>query len=77
MKVNKFSMATAALERLENVYIALVGQPEGNMRLSRPGSRWKDNIKICVTETDVWMGMWVVFSWYRTVFSAGLLLIRY
>ena len=29
-----------------NVYVVLVGKPEGNRKLGRPRRRWEDNIKM-------------------------------
>jgi hypothetical protein len=33
------------------VYKILVDEPEAKIRLERPGSRWKDDIKMDVKET--------------------------
>jgi hypothetical protein len=42
-----------------NVYVILVGKPEGKRLLGRPKRRWVDNIKIDLRETG-WDGMdWI------------------
>jgi len=35
-----------------DVYRVLVGRPEGNRPLGRPGRRWEDNIKIDLQEVE-------------------------
>jgi hypothetical protein len=34
-----------------NIYMILVGKPEGKRPLGRPRRRWEDNIKMDLTET--------------------------
>jgi hypothetical protein len=42
-----------------NVYMVLVGKPEGRRSLGRPRCRWENNIKINLREVG-WSGMdWV------------------
>jgi hypothetical protein len=35
---------------MRNVYVILVGKPEGKSPLGRPKRRWKDNIKMGLRE---------------------------
>jgi hypothetical protein len=37
----------------------LVGRPEGKRPLQRPRRRWKDNIKLDVTETGIDEANWI------------------
>jgi hypothetical protein len=46
------------MEEKRNVYIILVGKPEGKRPLGRPRRRWKDNIRMDLGE----MG-WEVVDW--------------
>jgi hypothetical protein len=48
-----------------NVYMVLVGKPEGKKPLERPGRRWVDNIKVDLGETG-WGGMdWIGLAQVR------------
>jgi len=40
----------ARMGERRSVYRALVGKPEGNIRLGRPRRRWEDNIKMDLQE---------------------------
>jgi hypothetical protein len=40
----------------EDTYRVLVGRPDGNRSLGRPGHRWEDNIKLDLQEME-WRGM--------------------
>jgi hypothetical protein len=42
-----------------NVYILLVGKPEGNRSLGRPRRRWIDNIKIDLLEIGASVVDWI------------------
>jgi hypothetical protein len=45
------------------VYGVLMGKPEGNRLLGRPGHRWEDNIKMDLQE--VGWGAWTRLIWLR------------
>jgi len=40
-------------------YRGLVGNPEGNRPLGRPGRRWEDNIKMDLHEVGCWSMDWI------------------
>jgi hypothetical protein len=40
----------AYMGKMRNVYIVLVGKPEGMRPLRRPGCRWEHNIKLSLPE---------------------------
>jgi hypothetical protein len=42
-----------------NVYMLLVGKPEGKKPLGRPRSRWMDNIKIGLLEMGLSVVDWI------------------
>jgi hypothetical protein len=45
-----------------NVYRLLVGKPEGNRPVARPGRKWVDNIKMDLLEIE-WGGMdWICLA---------------
>jgi hypothetical protein len=49
----------ARMGELRNVYMILVGKPEGKRPLGRPRRRWVDNIKMELIEVG-WDGMdWI------------------
>jgi hypothetical protein len=48
MLVGKWSFAVQQRE-IRNAYI-LVGKPKEMTQLWRPGTRWKDNVKMCLKE---------------------------
>jgi hypothetical protein len=41
------------------VYVVLVGRPEGKKPLGRPRSRWKDDIKMNLSETRIDGANWI------------------
>jgi len=56
------------------VYRVLVGKPEEKRQFGRPGSRWKDNIKMDLQEVGC-VGMdWIVLAqdrdWWRALVNA-------
>jgi hypothetical protein len=53
-----------------NVYMILVGRPEGKRPLGRPRRRWMDDIKMDLRYDGV---MWTGLIWFRREASAGLL----
>jgi hypothetical protein len=47
---------------IRNVYMLLVGKPEGKIPPGRPRHRWVDNIRLDLTEIG-WGGVdWIVLS---------------
>jgi hypothetical protein len=52
----------ARLKKRTDAYSVLVGKPEGNRPLGRPGRRWEDNIKIDLKEIS-----WEVVHWIDLV----------
>jgi hypothetical protein len=52
-------------------YGILVGKPDGQKPLVRPGSRWEDNIQMDLQELgwEAWTGL----IWLRTQTDGGLL----
>jgi hypothetical protein len=54
------------------VYRVLVGRPEGKRPLERPRLRWKDGIKMDLTEIG-WGRVWSGFTWLRIGTVGGLL----
>jgi hypothetical protein len=50
------------LKKRTDEYSVLVGKPEGNGPLGRPGRRWEDNIKIDLKEIG-----WEVVHWIDLV----------
>jgi hypothetical protein len=54
-----------------NLYRALVGKPEGKRPLGRPGRRWKDGIKMDLSQ--IGWGVWSGFTWLRIGTVGGLL----
>jgi hypothetical protein len=56
------------------VYRALVGKPEGKIRLGRPRHRWKDNIKMDLREVGYecmdWIGLAQDRDSWRTFVNA-------
>jgi hypothetical protein len=49
----------ARIGEKRNVYMLLVGKPEGKRQLGRPRRRWIDNIKMDLLERglNVWTGL--------------------
>jgi hypothetical protein len=45
-----------------NVYVLLVGKPEGKRPLGRPRCRWIDNIKIDLLEIGLSVVDWIVLA---------------
>jgi hypothetical protein len=54
-----------------NVYMVLVGKPEGNIPLERPRRRWEDGIKMDLK--GIGWGVWSRFTWLRIGTVGGLL----
>jgi hypothetical protein len=54
-----------------NLYTVLVGKPEGNRPLERPGGRWEDGIRMDLREI-VWR-LWSGFTCLRIGIVGGLL----
>jgi hypothetical protein len=52
-------MGHAVHMKIRNSYNILVGKPEGKRPLGRPRYRWKDNIKMFVTETGLDSVGWI------------------
>jgi hypothetical protein len=54
-----------------NVYMVLVGKPEGKRTLERPKRRWEDGIKMDLGEI-VWAGgvEWIQLAQERDLWSA-------
>jgi hypothetical protein len=51
---------------MRNVYIILVGRPEGKRPLGRSKRRWDDNIRMDLTEVG-WEGVdWIHLAQVRT-----------
>jgi hypothetical protein len=46
IKEGEIGGACACVGERRNVYRALVGKPEGNILVVRPGNRWECNIKM-------------------------------
>jgi hypothetical protein len=40
----------ACMGEMRNIYKILIGEPEGNRLLRRPGYRWEDNIRMDLKE---------------------------
>jgi hypothetical protein len=57
---------------MRNMFKVLVGKHKGNWQLKRHKRRWKDNIKINLTEIG-WGVWWTGYIWLRTGTSSGLL----
>jgi hypothetical protein len=53
------------------IYRILVGKPERERPLGRPGRRWEDNIKMDIQEVGCWLG--TGSSWLRVGTGGGLL----
>jgi hypothetical protein len=53
----------ARIGEVRVAYNILVGRPEGRRPLGRPRRRWKDNIKMDLTE--IGLGMWIGFIGLR------------
>jgi len=53
----------ACMGQRRNVYMALMGKPEAEKPLGRPGHRWDNNIKINFKQVDG--KMWTEFIWFR------------
>jgi hypothetical protein len=49
----RWARHVAHMKSKRNSYRFLVGKPEGERPLRRPGHRWKDNIEVDIRET-VW-----------------------
>ena len=49
----------ARMGKGRGVHRVLVGKPEGKRPLGRPRRRWKDNIKIDLTESWMWGTDWI------------------
>jgi hypothetical protein len=59
VKEGRWAMHMAQIAEKINVCKCLVGNPEGHSHLSRPGRRWKDNMKIDLKEI-IWEGVdWI------------------
>jgi hypothetical protein len=54
-----------------NVYRVLAGKPEGKRPLGKPTRRWKDGIKMDIT--DIGWGVCSGFTWLRIGIAGGLL----
>jgi hypothetical protein len=52
-----------------NVYMVLVGKPEGKRPLGRPRGRWEDGIRMDLKGD--WLGGWRGSSWLRIRTVAG------
>ena len=52
------------------VYRVLVGKPEGNSPLGRPGRRWEDNIKMDLQEVGGGCGDWMELAQDRNRWRA-------
>ena len=51
----------ARMGERRDVYMVLMGKPEGKMPLGRPRCRWEDNIKMDLRIWDLWL--WTGCSW--------------
>ena len=60
------------MELSVNVYIILVGKPEGKRPLGRPRSRWEDNIKMDLREMGCDAGDWIDLAQNRAQWRAYL-----
>jgi hypothetical protein len=56
-----------------NVYMVLVGKPEGKRLIERPRRRWEDRIKMDLRKIDWGGGVWSGFTWLRIGTVGGLL----
>jgi hypothetical protein len=54
-----------------NLYMVLVGKPEGKRPLGRPRRRWEDGVKMDLRE--IGWGVWSGFTWLRIGVIGGLL----
>jgi hypothetical protein len=52
------------------VYRVLVGRPEGNRPLGRPGHRWEDNIKVDLREIGIDGANWIQLAQDRVQWLA-------
>ena len=50
------------MEQSRNAYKVLVGKPEGKRPLGRPRRRWKDNIKMDLTELGCDPRDWIALA---------------
>ena len=50
IKFQKWAGHVACMGERRDVYMVLVGKPEGKSPLERPGRRWEDNIKMDLQE---------------------------
>jgi hypothetical protein len=53
------------------LYKVLVGKPEGKIPLGRPRRRWENGIRMDLTE--IGLGVWIGFDWFRIGTGDGLL----
>jgi hypothetical protein len=61
----------AGMGEKRGAYRVLVGKPEENRALRRPGHRWEGNIKMDPQEVE-W-GAWTGMNWLRIRTGGGLL----
>ena len=47
------------MEQSRNVYILLVGKPEGKRPVGRPRHRWEDDMKMDLREVGCDPGVWI------------------
>jgi hypothetical protein len=60
----------AQVGQKRNVYMILVGRPEGKRPLGRPRHRWLDDIKMNLRYDGV---IWTELIWFRREANGGLL----
>jgi hypothetical protein len=72
LKIMRWAGRVAHIGRRRSPYRVLVEKPEGRRSPGRPRSRWKNNIKTVIQESE-WEGAWTGLTWFRIVTAGGLL----
>ena len=75
VKVNKsrrlrWAGHVARMEESRRAFKILTGKPTGKRSLGRPGSRWKDNIRMELEEIGINEGNWVDSAQHRDYWRA-------
>jgi hypothetical protein len=58
----RWAVHVARMGERNNVYMLLVGKPEGKRPLGRPRPRWRDNIKMDLIEIGLSVVDWIVLA---------------
>jgi transcription termination factor 2 len=66
----RWARHVACMGEGRRVYRVLVGRPEGKRPLGRPRRRWKDNIKIELTDIGIDGANWIRLAQYRVQWRA-------